>query len=248
MTEAPIVATITSVHQDDFPISSRHHTLPTRTTRKSKKLRPRRDAERTKALILAAAGVEFSARGFSNAFVDTIAARTHVNKRMIYYYFGSKRDLYIAVLKNEYKNIREAEQGLDLDHLAPVEALRQYTEFALNYYRDNEQFVHLVNLENVMKGKHLASSKSFQSLNQPIVETLRQILERGAAQGIFRTGVDPIDLHLTISSLGFFYISNHYTFGAIFSYDMTSSKAFEQRKRVIVDLILRYVTDVRPAL
>lgn len=216
--------------------------MPTRPARKSTKDRPRRDAERTKALILAAAGAEFAARGFSNAFVDTIAARTHVTKRMIYYYFGSKRDLYIAVLKNEYKNIREAEQSLDLDHLPPVEALRQYTEFALNYYRDNEQFVHLVNLENVMKGRHLTSSKSFQSLNQPIVTTLQRILQRGVAQGIFRDGIDAIDLHLTISSLGFFYISNRYTFGAVFPYDMTSSKAFERRKNVIVDLVLRYVS------
>jgi AcrR family transcriptional regulator len=242
MTAPPFIATITNLYIGDCPIASRRHTLPTtRTTRKSKEQRPRRNAERTKALILAAAGAEFSARGFFNAFVDAIAARTHVNKRMIYYYFGSKRDLYIAVLKNEYKNLREAEQGLDLDHLPPVDALREYTEFAVNYYRDNEQFVHLVNLENVMKGKYLPSSKSFQSLNQPIVVTLRRILARGVAQGLFRTGIDPLDLHLTISSLGFFYISNHYTFSAVFSYDMTSRKAFERRKDVIVDLILRYV-------
>jgi AcrR family transcriptional regulator len=242
MTAPPFIATITALYIGDFPIASGRHTLPTtRTTRKSKENRPRRNAERTKVLILAAAGAEFSARGFSNAFVDTIAARTHVNKRMIYYYFGSKRDLYIAVLKNEYKNIREAEQSLDLDHLPPVEALREYIEFALNYYRDNEQFVHLVNLENVMKGKYLASSKSFQSLNQPIVATLRRILERGVGQELFRAGIDPIDLHLTISSLGFFYISNRCTFGAVFSYDMTSRKAFERRTDVIVDLILRYV-------
>ena len=211
------------------------------TLRKLDKGRPRRDAVRTKALILAAAAAEFSARGFSNAFVDSIAARTHVNKRMIYYYFGSKRELYIAVLKNEYGKIREAEQKLDLDHLPPVEALREYTESAFNYYRNNEQFVHLVNLENVMKGRHLKASKSFQALNSPIIEVLQRILKRGVSKHIFRTGIDPIELHLTISALGFFYISNRYTFGAVFSYDMTSSRASERRKRVIVDTVLRYV-------
>jgi AcrR family transcriptional regulator len=210
--------------------------------RKSDKNRPRRDAERTKALILAAAAAEFAGQGFSNAFVDTIAARTHVNKRMIYYYYGSKRKLYIAVLKNEYKKIREAEQNLDLDHLPPTEALRQYTQFAFNYYRNNEQFVHLVNLENVMKGKYLSSSKSFQPLNSPIIESLQRILKRGVSQGVFRAGIDPIDLHLTISALGFFYISNRYTFGAVFSHDMTSPRAFEHRMDVIVDIILRYVS------
>jgi hypothetical protein len=98
-----------------------------------------------------------------------------------------------------------------------------------------------VNLENVMKGRHLGASKSFQSLNSPIIEILQRILKRGVAQRLFRSGIDPIDLHLTISALGFFYISNRYTFGAIFSYDMTSPRAFEHRKKVIVDTILRYV-------
>jgi AcrR family transcriptional regulator len=209
--------------------------------RKSTKSRPARDAKRTKALILASAAAEFSQRGFSNAFVESIAARTHVNKRMIYYYFGSKRDLYIVVLKNEYRKIREAEQNLDLDHLPPVKALRQYTESAFNYYRNNEQFVRLVNLENVMKGRHLDSSKSFKALNSPIIGILRRILKRGVSQRIFRSGIDPIDLHLTISALGFFYISNRYTFGTIFSYDMTSARASERRKNEIVDIVLRYV-------
>jgi len=208
---------------------------------KAKSNRPRRDAQRTKALILAAAAAEFSSRGYSNAFVDSIAARTHVNKRMIYYYFGSKRQLYVAVLKNEYKQIREAEQNLDLDHLPPVEALRQYIESAFNYYRSNEQFVHLVNLENVMKGRHISSSKSFQALNSPIIATLHRILKRGVAEKVFRAGIEPIELHETISALGFFYISNRYTFGAVFSHDMTSSRAFEHRKKVIVDTVLSYV-------
>jgi AcrR family transcriptional regulator len=210
---------------------------------KSKKRRigPQRDAERTKALILAAATTEFAEKGFSNAFVDVIAARTHVNKRMIYYYFGSKRELYIAVLKNEYAKIRAAEQKLDLDHLSPVEALRQYTEFTFDYYRYNEHFVHLVSLENVMKGRYLTSTKSFQALNSPILELLRRTLKRGAKQGKFRADVDAIELHLTIAALGNFFISNRYTFGAVFSHDMTSARAFERRKTVIVDTVLRYV-------
>jgi AcrR family transcriptional regulator len=208
---------------------------------KSKNLRPQRDANRTKAMILAAAAAEFAARGFSDAFINSIAAHTHVNKRMIYYYFGSKRQLYVAVLKNEYKKIREAEKRLDLDHLPPIDALRQYTESAFNYYIHNKQFVHLVNLENVMKGQHLNSSKSFKVLNSPIIGILQRILRRGVEQGLFRRGIDPIELHLTISALGFFYVSNRYTFGTIFSYDMKSPRAFKRRMKVIVDIILRYV-------
>ncbi|HVX98216.1 MAG TPA: TetR/AcrR family transcriptional regulator [Pseudorhodoplanes sp.] len=205
------------------------------------KVKPQRDAERTKALILDAATKEFASKGYSNAFVDAIAARTHVNKRMIYYYFGSKRDLYVAVLKNEYAKLRAAEQKLDLDHLPPVEALKHYAEFAFDYYRENEQFVHLVSLENVMKGRFLSATKSFQAMNTPIIDLLRRILKRGAAEKKFRSDIDPLDLHLTLSALGFFHISNRYTFGATFSYDMTSPKSFERRKKVVVDTVMRYV-------
>jgi hypothetical protein len=101
--------------------------------------------------------------------------------------------------------------------------------------------VHLVNLENVMKGRHLNSSKSFKALNSPIIGLLKRILQRGADQGLFRSGIDPLELHLTISALGFFYVSNRHTFGTIFSYDMTSARAFKRRAKVIVDIVLRYV-------
>ena len=193
-------------------------------------------------MILAAAREEFANRGFSNAFVDSIAARTHVNKRMIYYYFGSKRALYVAVLKNEYRKICDAEKSLDLDHLDPAEALRHYAEFAFDYYRDNEQFVRLVTLENVMKGRHLSASKSFKALNSPVIAMLERILTRGRRKGVFRDGVNALDLHHTVSALGFFYFSNRYTFGAIFSLDMRSDKSFQHRKSVTVDTVLRYVS------
>lgn len=57
-----------------------------------------RNAEATKKRILAAALAEFSAKGISGARVDRIAARARTNKRMLYHYFGSKEELYRAVL------------------------------------------------------------------------------------------------------------------------------------------------------
>jgi len=60
---------------------------------------PPRDPEATKERILAAALHEFSAKGISGARVDAIATRAKVNKRMLYYYFGSKDALFREILR-----------------------------------------------------------------------------------------------------------------------------------------------------
>ena len=83
-----------------------------------------RDAERTRAELLEVATAVFAEQGYSGARVDEIAERTRTTKRMIYYYFGGKEQLYLAVLENAYRGIREAEQSLQVDHVDPVDAIR----------------------------------------------------------------------------------------------------------------------------
>ncbi len=81
-----------------------------------------RDPERTKKEILEVATEEFAKSGFAGARVDEIASRTRTTKRMIYYYFGSKERLYIAVLEKAYEDIRVTEQNVDVENLDPVTA------------------------------------------------------------------------------------------------------------------------------
>jgi len=197
--------------------------------------------EANRAGIVAAAIDEFAARGFKGASMDAIAARTHTTRALINYYFGSKEKLYIAVLERVYAEIREAEAGLDLDHLPPLEAVRRIVEFTYNYYLSHEGFVRLVVAENQARGRHLKKSKAMRTLNRPIIDRLGRVIARGQAEGLFRADVDPVEIHKAIAALGMFNVTNQYTFGAIFQRDMGAKGDVRRRRAMVADLILSYL-------
>jgi AcrR family transcriptional regulator len=202
--------------------------------------------EANRAGIVAAAIDEFAARGFKGASMDAIAARTHTTRALINYYFGSKEKLYIAVLEQVYGEIREAEGGLDLDHLPPVEAVRRIVEFTYNYYLTHEGFVRLVVAENQARGRQLRKSRMMRTLNRPIIDRLARVIERGQAEGRFRAGVDPVEIHKSIAALGMFNVANSHTFGAIFQRDMGSKGDVARRRDIVADIILSYLTNLQP--
>ncbi len=199
------------------------------------------DPEGVKRDILAVAKDEFAAKGFSGARVDEIAARTKTSKRMIYYYFRDKEGLYLAVLEEVYAGIRSVEATLDLENLAPDAALKALVSFTFDYQNANPDFVRLVMIENIHDAKHLKNSNAIQNLNVTVIDSLRRMLLRGEKIGVFRRGVDPVDLHMTISALCFFNVANRATFSTIFKVDMTSLKALAVRRNQVVDMVLRYV-------
>jgi AcrR family transcriptional regulator len=202
------------------------------------------DANR--AGIVAAAIDEFAARGFKGASMDAIAARTNTTRALINYYFGSKEKLYIAVLEQVYGEIREAEGRLDLDHLPPVDAVRRIVEFTYNYYLTHEGFVRIVVAENQARGRHLRKSRMMRTLNRPIIDRLARVLERGQAEGCFRAGVDPVEIHKSIAALGMFNVTNRYTFGAIFQRDMGAKGGVARRRDIVAEIILSYLTNFQP--
>jgi AcrR family transcriptional regulator len=199
--------------------------------------------EANRASIVAAAIDEFAARGFKGASMDAIAARTHTTRALINYYFGSKEKLYIAALERVYGEIREAEAGLDLDHLAPAQALRCIVEFTYHYYLEHEGFVRLVVAENQARGRHLKKSRTMRTLNRPIIERLARVIERGQAQGLFRPGIDPVEIHKAIAALGMFNVTNRHTFGAIFQREMGAKGDVARRRDLVADMILSYLTN-----
>ena len=195
-----------------------------------------------RASIVAAAIDEFAARGFKGASMDAIAARTHTTRALINYYFGSKEKLYLAVLEQVYAEIREAEGKLDLDHLAPVDAIRRIVEFTYDYYLSHQYFVRIVVAENQAKGRHFRKSKAMRTLNRPIIDTLARVVERGHAAGVLRANVDPVEIHKSIAALGMFNVTNQYTFGAIFQREMGAKGDVGRRRAMVADLILSYLT------
>ncbi len=199
------------------------------------------DPEGTKRNIVEAATHEFARKGYGGARVDAIADRTRTSTRMIYYYFGDKEGLYLAVLEAVYGAIRRSEATLDLEHQPPANALARLVGFTFDYYNDHPEFVRLVMNENIMDGVHLKRSRTIRKLNVPVIDAVRRIVARGQRQGVFRQDIDPIELHMSISALGIFDVANRATFSTIFKRDMASARARAERRQQIVDIILRHV-------
>jgi AcrR family transcriptional regulator len=197
--------------------------------------------EANRARIVAAAIEEFAARGFKGASMDAIAARTHTTRALINYYFGSKEKLYIAALEQVYSEIRDAEGGLDLDHLAPEAAVRRIVEFTYTYYVEHEGFVRLVVAENQARGRHLRKSRAMRTLNRPIIVRLADVIARGQKVGLFRAQIDPVEVHKAIAALGMFNVTNQYTFGAIFQREMGAKGDLAARREMVTEVILSYL-------
>ncbi|MGH2881143.1 MAG: TetR/AcrR family transcriptional regulator [Solirubrobacteraceae bacterium] len=201
-----------------------------------------RDAAQTQADILQVATKEFAERGYTGARVDQIAERTRTTKRMIYYYFGGKEQLWIAVLERAYAGIRAAEQEIDVEHLDPVAAIRRLAELTFDHHEANPDFIRLVSIENIHRAEHLKRSPGIGTLNSPVIELIARILDRGRESGEFKRDVDPLDLHMLISSYCVFRVANRHTFGAIFNRDLRSRQLRDRYRAMLGDTVVAYLT------
>ena|SRR6218665_103665 len=205
--------------------------------RKSRKNNP----EKTRENILQAAIAEFVQQGLSGARVDAIAERTHTSKRMIYHYFNSKEQLYVEVLEKLYGDIRRTETQLHLAELEPLAAIRRLVEFTFDHHDRNVDFVRIVSIENIHNGDNVKQSQVIRSLSHNVLNLLDETLRRGEAVGVFRSGLQAIDLHLLISSFCFYRVSNRHTFGEIFQIDLPDEHVKLRHKAMICESVLRYI-------
>ncbi|MBL0951228.1 MAG: TetR family transcriptional regulator [Pseudomonas sp.] len=212
-------------------------TQPTEVVRKVRKNNP----EKTRESILQAAITEFVQQGLSGARVDAIAERTATSKRMIYYYFGSKEQLYLEVLVKLYGDIRGTESRLDLASLPPVLAIRRLVEFTFDHHDRNVDFVRIVSIENIHYGEYVKQSPAIRQMSNVVLDTLGKTLRRGAQEGVFRPGIDVLDVHLLISSFCFYGLPNRHTFGEIFQIDLPDEQVKQRHKTMICDAVLRYI-------
>ena len=205
----------------------------------------RRDRERTRAELLRVATEAFAESGYSGTRVDDIADRTQTTKRMIYYYFGGKEQLYLAVLENAYRGIREAEQSVQVGDLAPVEAVRRIAELTYDHHLNHSEFIRLVSIENIHRGRFIRRLDSLRELNQPALGLLDVVLERGRAEGSLRDDVDALDVHLVISSYCFFQVANQHTFGFLFNRDLLAPERTDHLRTMIGDVVVAWLTAAR---
>jgi AcrR family transcriptional regulator len=213
-------------------------------TGKSVERRPagaQRDPDRTRAAILAAATAEFSAKGLHGARVDEIARRSGVNKRMLYHYFGDKEGLYLAVLEASYTAIRTAEFDLRLTDQDPIEGMRTLVRFTWNYLVAHPEFLSLLGTENLHRATYLKKLPHIRRMHSPLIGMLSELLQRGAKQKVFRKGVDPMQLYISMAALGFFYLSNRHTLATIFGRELNAEPALSDRGNHIADVVLGYL-------
>jgi len=204
-------------------------------------LKQQRDPEKNQERILRAATAEFARYGLGGARVDRIAARAGANKRMLYYYYGNKEELFLAVLEASYARIRTAEEGLRLRNLEPEEGIRRLVEFTWRYYLRHPEFLTLLNSENLHKARHIKRSGWIAAMHSNFVDMLGEILGRGARAGKFRRGVDPVQLYISIAALGYFYLSNRYTLSTIFRRPLLAPRHRAERLKHMTSLVLGYL-------
>lgn len=200
-----------------------------------------RNSSRTKAEILRAARDEFCEQGFNGARVDSIAARAKANKRLLYHYYGNKEALYQAVLLDAYQEIRRGERELSLTRHPPIEAMDQLVRFTFRHFLANPWFPRLLAVENLQNARFLKQIKDIPALHSPLVAELHDILSRGHAAGVFRRDVDPLQLYVSIASLGYFYVSNMSTLSVIFERDLSQLAMIQEREALAVQMVLDYL-------
>jgi TetR/AcrR family transcriptional regulator len=200
-----------------------------------------RDPERTKQRILKVASDEFANKGYDGARVDEIVRRSKVSKNLIYYYYGSKEALFVAVLEAAYANLREQQDALGLNSIAPVDAIRKLVADLFHYWHNSRAFIGFLTSENFHKARHIKKSRFAPNAYHKLIESLAAVLDAGVKDGVFRSGVDPINLYISISGLSYQYFSNIYTLSFVLEKDLTSAEALKSRLRHTEEVILGYL-------
>lgn len=199
----------------------------------------RRNPEATRQKLLSAARREFAGSGLAGARVDEIAARAGVNKQLVYHYFGDKDALYLAVLEWVYEDIRTQERKLNLAGLPPRDAIRKLIESSFDHLAAHPDFILLLNDENRGGARHVRRSRRLEAMHSPLVSMVSKILSEGVREGVFRRGINPVHLYISIAGLSYFYFSNTPTLSAIFGKNLASPTARRARRKHVVDLVLQ---------
>src|SRR3954451_13357781 len=208
---------------------------------KSAKAPQKRNADATRAKILQAALTEFSEPGLPEGSTDVIAERCGVNKRMIYYYFGSKEGLYLSALESVFERLVALENKIEVEHLEPAAAIEAMINLKIDYYLENPHFVSFLAMENFHKARHLRKSKKLDMFKTPLTDVITRILKRGQRNGQFRFDVEPVDFYVSICALCIMCFSNQHTFGVIFGRDLMTAANIEKRRRAVIDFVLSYL-------
>jgi TetR/AcrR family transcriptional regulator len=183
-----------------------------------------RDPIATKARILSAATDEFASKGFGDAKIDKIAARSKCNVGMLYRYFKNKEGLYLAVLESVYADLRHAENSIDYTQMDPVSGLLSLFEFTHDHFERNPTLIRIMISENMSKAMFLRRSAPIRRMASPVLKIVSDLLKRGEKTSSIRVGIDPLQLYTAMVALSYFHLSNVDTLSCIFDTDFASPR------------------------
>lgn len=212
-----------------------------RASKTTESQRPRRSAALAREKIIKAAITEFALKGLDGARVDEVARRSGVNKTLLYQYVGNKDELFTAALEAAYQSIRERQKEFLVRQMDPETGVRQLTHLLMSIWVQHQDYGKLLASENFHGGKHVKQSRLIGEMYQQLIDVLNDLLTRGVALGVFRPGIDAVDLYISISSLSAYYVAHQHTLNAIFHFNALDPRRLKKREKHIVDMVLRYV-------
>lgn len=202
---------------------------------------PRRDSKLSKRRILSVAAEEFAKKGYDGARIDAIAQRSRISKNLIYHYFEGKEALFIAVLESAYASLRRRQQAMQLENSAPIEGISKLIIETFKYWSKSKDFIAYLNSENYYNARHIRKSKTIRDAYPQLIASIGELLRRGEKEGLFRPGIDPIELYISISALAYHFFSNQSTFSVIFGKNFRGREIIRRRAKHIQDVILGYL-------
>lgn len=197
--------------------------------------------EGTRERILRTAIAEFSEKGFSGARVLTICRKSRANPRMIYHYFGGKDRLYVAVLEHVLGELRAEELKLDVEHVGPVDGMMQLFDFTYEHFGAHPELIHILSGENLLRARFLKKSSKTPVVASPLISMIGELLKRGEKARIFRRGIDPLQLYVSMVGFAYFHRSNAHTLSVIFKSDILKSDWQAEHKRYAREMLLGFL-------
>lgn len=210
--------------------------------KKAKTRASRRDPVTTRERVLRAGIAEFCRKGYDGARMEQIARRSGANVRMIYHYFGSKERLYVATLERVYSEVRSKEIALNLRDHTPIDGMLSLVNFTFNHLLNHPEFIELIRNENLLRGRYLRKSNFVPLATIPLVDTVKDLLERGVKEGVFHRNVDPVQLYISLLSLCYIHLSNRYTLSIMFDRNLADDRWLRRRRKHVGEIILTYLT------
>jgi TetR/AcrR family transcriptional regulator len=205
----------------------------------------RESSKNTRKIIIDASVSEFSLKGYDGSRVDEIALRAGINKNLLYHHFGNKEKLFTAVLHHTYESIRIRQKDFQIREMDPRDGMRRLVIFTGKTWVKFPEYQRILTSENMNQGRHIAMAPSIGEMYNPLLETIRDLLARGVKQNIFKSDIDPIDLYISITALTAHYVSNRYTFEAIFGRKMMTANRIKIRLAHAAEMILSYIEKVK---